>query len=45
MDYPDEVVPILHSEYTAIVGSLMYSYQWTSPALGFAVTFLSRYRD
>ena len=29
--------------YRAIVGSLMYLYQWTRPDLGFAVTFLSRY--
>jgi hypothetical protein len=43
MDYPDEVDPELQSEYRAIVGSLMYLYQWTRPDLGFAVTFLSRY--
>ena len=27
----------------AVLGSLMYSFQWTRPALGFAVTFLSKY--
>jgi hypothetical protein len=43
MDSPDEVDPILQSEYRAIIGSLMYLYQWTRPDLGFAVTFLSRY--
>ena len=43
MDSPDEVDPRLQSEYRAIVGSLMYLYQWTRPDLGFAVTFLSRY--
>ncbi len=43
MDSPDEVDPILQSEYRAIVGSLMYLYQWTRPDLGFPVTFLSRY--
>ncbi len=42
-DSPDEVDPDLQSEYRAIVGSLMYLYQWTRPDLGFAVTFLSRY--
>ena len=35
--------PDLQREYRAIVGSLMYLYQWTRPDLGFAVTFLSRY--
>ncbi len=39
MDSPDELDPILQSEYKAIVGSLMYSYQWTRPDF-FAVTFL-----
>ena len=43
MDSPEEVDPKLHSMYRAIVGSLMYLYQWTRPDLGFAVTFLSRY--
>jgi hypothetical protein len=43
MDSPDEVDPKLQSMYRAIVGSLMYLYQWTRPDLGFAVTFLSRY--
>jgi hypothetical protein len=43
MDSPDEVDPRVQSEYRAIVGSLMYLYQWTRPDLGFAVTFLSRY--
>jgi hypothetical protein len=43
LDSPDEVDPKLQSEYRAIVGSLMYLYQWTRPDLGFAVTFLSRY--
>ena len=43
LDYPDEVDPKLQREYRAIVGSLMYLYQWTRPDLGFAVTFLSRY--
>ena len=43
MDSPDEVDPVLKSEYRAIVGSLMYLYQWTRPDLGFAVMFLSRY--
>ena len=43
MDSPDEVDPRLQSEYRAIVGSLMYLYQWTRPDLGFAVIFLSRY--
>jgi hypothetical protein len=43
MDYPDDVDPELQSEYRAIVWSLMYSYQWPRPDLGFAVTFLSRY--
>jgi hypothetical protein len=43
MDSPDEVDPEIQSEYRAIVGSLMYLYQWTRPDLGFAVTFLSRY--
>jgi hypothetical protein len=43
MDSPDEVDPDIQSEYRAIVGSLMYLYQWTRPDLGFAVTFLSRY--
>jgi hypothetical protein len=43
MDYPDEVDPILQSEYRAIIGSLMYLHQWTRPDLGFTVTFLSRY--
>jgi hypothetical protein len=43
MDCPDEVDPKLQREYRAIVGSLMYLYQWTRPDLGFAVTFLSRY--
>ena len=42
-DSPDEVEPVLQAEYRAIVGSLMYLYQWTRPDLGFAVTFLSRY--
>ncbi len=39
MGSPDELDPILQSEYKAIVGSMMYSYQWTRPDL-FAVTFL-----
>jgi hypothetical protein len=43
MNSRDEVGPELQSEYRAIVGSLMYLYQWTRPDLGFAVTFLSRY--
>jgi hypothetical protein len=43
MHSPDEVDPELQSEYTAIVGSLMYLYQWTRQGLDFAVTFLSRY--
>ena len=43
LDSPDEVDPKLQSEYRAMVGSLMYLYQWTRPDLGFAVTFLSRY--
>ena len=43
MDSPDVVDLDLQSEYRAIVGSLMYLYQWTRPDLGFAVTFLSRY--
>jgi hypothetical protein len=43
MDSPDAVDPDLQCEYRAIVGSLMYLYQWTPPDLGFAVTFLSRY--
>jgi hypothetical protein len=43
MDSPEEVDPKLQSMYRAIVGSLMYLYQWTRPDLGFAVTFLSRY--
>ncbi len=43
MDSPDEVDPEIQSEYRAIVGSLMYLYQWTRPDLCFAVTFLSRY--
>ena len=42
-DSPDEVDRELQSEYRAIVGSLMYLYQWTRPDLGYAVTFLSRY--
>ena len=42
-DSPDKVDPDLQEEYRAIVGSLMYLYQWTRPDLGFAVTFLSRY--
>jgi len=43
MDSPEEVDSKLQSMYRAIVGSLMYLYQWTRPDLGFAVTFLSRY--
>jgi hypothetical protein len=43
MDSPDEVDPELQSGYRAIVGFLMYLYQWTRPDLGFAVTFLSTY--
>jgi hypothetical protein len=43
MDSPDEVDSILQSEYRAIVGLLMYLYQWTRPDIGFAITFLSRY--
>ncbi len=43
MDSPEEVDPRVQSEYRAIVGSLMYLYQWTRPDLGFAVAFLSRY--
>ena len=35
MDSPDEVDPEIQSEYRAIVGSLMYLYQWTRPDLGF----------
>ena len=42
-DTPEVVDPDLQYEYQAIVGSLMYLYQWTRPDLGFAVTFLSRY--
>ena len=34
MDSPDEVDPKLQSEYRAIIGSLMYLYQWTRPDLG-----------
>ncbi len=42
---PVEVDQEVQSEYRAraIVGSLMYLYQWTRPDLGFTVTFLSRY--
>ncbi len=43
MDCPDEVDPGLQSEYRAIVGSLMYLYQWTCSDLGFTVTFLLGY--
>ena len=43
MDSPEEVDTFLQREYRAIVGSLMYLYQWTRPDLGFTVTFLSRY--
>jgi hypothetical protein len=43
MGFPDEVDPKLQSMYRAIVGYLMYLYQWTRPDLGFAVTLLSRY--
>ncbi len=45
IDSPEEVDPKLQSMYRAIVGSLMYLYQWTrqDSDLGFAVTFLSRY--
>jgi hypothetical protein len=43
MDSPDEVDPKLQSEYRAIVGSLIYLYQWTRPDLGFTMTFLLRY--
>ena len=43
LDCPDEVDSKLQAEYRAIVGSLMYLYQWTRPDLGFTVTFLSRY--
>ncbi len=43
MDSPEEVDPKLQNMYRAIVGSLMYLYQWTRPDLGFAVTFLSQY--
>ncbi len=43
MDSPDEVDPELQSENRAIVGSLMYLYQWTRPDVGFTVTFLLRY--
>jgi len=43
MDSPGEVDSILQGEYRAIVGSLMYLYQWTRPDLCFAVIFLSRY--
>jgi hypothetical protein len=32
MDSPDEVDPELQSQYRAIVGSLMYLYQWTHQA-------------
>ena len=45
LDSPDEVDPNLQREYTAIVASLMYLYQWTRPDFGFAVTILSRYLD
>ncbi len=38
-----DVDPRVQSEYRALVGSLMYLYQWTRPDLGFAVAFLSRY--
>jgi hypothetical protein len=31
MNSPDEVDRILQSEYRAIVGSMMYLYQWTRP--------------
>ena len=43
MQQSDRYESKLHREYRAIVGSLMYLYQWTRPDLGFAVTFLSRY--
>ena len=42
-DCPEVVDPTLQATYRAIVGSLMYLYQWTRPDLGYAVTFLSRY--
>ena len=42
-DSPEVVDTELQGEYRAIIGSLMYLYQWTRPDLGFAVTFLSRY--
>ena len=40
MDSPDEVDPVLQSEYRTIIGSLTYSYPWTRPDIAFAVTFL-----
>ena len=43
MDSPDEVDPILQSEYRAIIGSLMYLYQWIRADLGFAATFLTTF--
>ena len=39
LDCPDEVDSKLQAEYRAIVGSLVYLYQWTRPDLGFTVTF------
>jgi hypothetical protein len=42
-DFPEEGNPKLQAEYRAIVGSLMYLYQWARPDLGVAVTFLSRF--
>jgi hypothetical protein len=42
MQQSDRYESKLHREYRAIVGSLMYLYQWTRPDLGFAVTFMSR---
>ena len=38
MDSREEVDPKLQSVYRAIVGSMMYLYQWTRPDLGFTVT-------
>ena len=37
LDCPDEVDSKLQAKYRAIVGSLMYLYQWTRPDLGFTV--------
>jgi hypothetical protein len=41
-DSAEEVDPKLQAEYCAIVGWLMYLFQWTRLDLGVTVTFLSR---